>query len=372
MKKKLALICLLSFLLVLSACSGGSGSTQDGGASTGDNSGGAGDQTVNDGMVDTSQFKKDKDGPWVVGVANISVVNSYRVQMIRELEAAAEEMGVELYYTEANEDVSRQVSDIQDLMSRGVDALIVIPGSASATNAVTRQALDQNIPVIMCNSNVDDTDAYTAFCGSDETEFGYVLGKWLVNELNGEGNIIVLNGSAGNSINQEREDGLKKAIAELPDGGENINILATYYADWAYDKGKQSTEQGLAAYPNIDGVWSQGGAMSQGAIEAFLAAGRPLVPITGEDGNGFLKLWLEHKDDGFRGVAASEPTWVSAVALETAINCLNGEPVSKFNYIPVPTITDADIEQYARPEYSDAFWCNTRLTQEQADAFYLE
>lgn len=325
---------------------------------------------VPEGMVDTSAFKK--DGPYTIGFSNISVVNTFRVQMVRELEYAAEQAGVTLYTTDAGGDTAKQVSDIQDLMARGIDALLVAPGSTTVTNAVTKKAIDQGIPVIVFNSEVDDENAFTGYVGTDAVEFGYVMSKWLLNELNGEGNIIVLNGTAGAGVGEMRYEGLQKALDEMPDGGKNINILATYYADWAYDKGKQAVEQALAAYPEIDGVWSQGGAMTQGAIEAFQAAGRDLVPMTGEDSNGFLKLWKEAQDDGFRSIAASDAAWQGQVALDTALQALAGETIQKYNYIPVPTITDADIDQYVRPEYSDAYWCNSKMTKEVADQYYLE
>ena len=371
MKKRMLslLSLLLAGLLTLTACGNGGQTT---GGQTDEDMGDAQAETtdVGEGMVDTSQFKK--DGPYTIGFSNISVVNTFRVQMVRELEYAAEQAGVTLYTTDAGGDTSKQVSDIQDLMARGIDALLVAPGSTTATNAVTRKAIDQGIPVIVFNSEVEDESAFTGYVGTDAIEFGYVMGKWLLNELDGKGNIIVLDGTAGAGVGEMRHQGLQKALDELPDGGKNINILATYYADWAYDKGKQATEQALAAYPDIDGVWSQGGAMTQGAIEAFQAAGRPLVPMTGEDSNGFLKLWKEAQSEGFKSIAASDAAWQGEVALEAALKALAGEPIEKYNYIPVPTITDADIDQYVRPEYSDAYWCNTKMPKEVADQYYLE
>ena len=147
-------------------------------------------------------------------------------------------------------------------------------------------------------------------------------------KMNCQGNLIVLDGVAGNSITEERFQGLEKAIKECSDPSQ-IKILARYPSDWAYDKGKLSTERALAAYPKIDGVWSQGGAMTQGAIEAFQAAHRPLAPMTGEDNNGFLKIWQKLKPDGFTSCAGSEPTWEGAIALVFALRALQGEPVPK-------------------------------------------
>lgn len=366
MKKRTLSILLAVMLIVTFSLTGCGGSDKAKTDTSKDNAG----SKVEAGMVDTSAFKK--DGPYTIGFSNISVVNTWRAQMVHELEQEADKQGVKLYITDAGGDSAKQVSDIQDLLARGVDALLVAPGSSTATNAVTKKAIADGIPVIVFNAEVEGDDAFTGFVGSNAEDFGYTIGKWLVNELNGKGNIIILDGMAGNLINQQREDGLKKAIAELPDGGKNIKILATYYADWAYDKGKQSAEQALAAYPQIDGVFSQGGDMTRGALEAFKAAGRPLVPMTGEDNNGFLKLWKKYQPEGFKSIAASEPTWQSAVALDTALDALKGKPVKKYNYIPIPTITDSDIDQYVKMNYSDSYWCNSKLDPAVADKYYLE
>ena len=148
-------------------------------------------------------------------------------------------------------------------------------------------------------------------------------------------------------------------------------MLAEEDAAWAYDQGRLATERMLAAYPEIDGVWSQGGAMTQGAIDAFEAAGRDLVPMTGEDNNGFLLAWQERIPDGFKAMSASEPTWQSRVALQAALRILQGEPVAPFYSLQVPTIFEDTVDQYVRPEYSDAYWANSRLSKEAADALYL-
>lgn len=321
------------------------------------------------GMVDTTFYKK--DGPYKIGFSNISVVNTWRVQMVRELEAEARRQGVELIVTDANGDLNKQIADVEDLLAQGIDALLVTPINPDGMVPVVTKAWESGIPVVAFNSGLN-SDKYTAYIGTDEVEFGYVIAKYLMEQIGCQGNIVALDGIAGNAISEDRYKGLEKAIGECSNGGADVKILGRYPADWAYDKGKIVMEQALAAFPEIDGVWSQGGAMTQGAIEAFLAANRPLVPMTGEDNNGFMKLWQSLLPQGFKAISASEPTWLSAEALLTALKALQGEPV-QFNYMaPVPTITADNLDQYVRAEYSDSYWTNSKLEKETADQYYLE
>ena len=172
-----------------------------------------------------------------------------------------------LYITDAGGDVNKQIADIEDLIAKGIDALLVTPASPDALVPVVEKALEKNIPVIVLNSKLAD-NIETAFIGTDEVEFGYVISQWLMEQLNCEGKIIALDGIAGNSISEDRFKRSGEGHRRVPDPAK-VEILSREPAGWAYDAGKLATEKALAAYPQIDGVWSQGGAMTQGAMEAF-------------------------------------------------------------------------------------------------------
>lgn len=322
-------------------------------------------------MVDTSKFKK--AGPYKIGFSNISVVNSWRVQMVRELEyeKTLHSDVSDLYITDAGGDINKQINDVNDLLAKGINALLITPASPDALIPAVKKAMGTGIPVIAFNSALTG-DPETAYVGTDEVEFGYVGAKWLMQTLNCKGKIIELDGIAGNSISDDRVKGLQKAISQCPDGGKNIQILGRAPGDWAYDKGKNVTANFLNAFPQIDGVYSQGGAMTQGAIEAFQAAGRPLVPMTGEDNNGFMKAWKALESKGFKGIAASEPTWQSAVALQEALAALNGKPIPQINMIPVPTITNDNLDKYVRTDLSDDYWTNSHLPPDVANKYYKQ
>jgi ribose transport system substrate-binding protein len=321
-------------------------------------------------VVETLQFQKEP--PYTIGFINWSTANSWTVQIVEEVrdEATLYPQIEEFIIVSSEGDADTQISQIEDMIVRGVDALLLIPVSPDAIVPAVEEAAAEGIPVVVFAADVN-TDAYVTKLLANPVLFGRAQGDWLMNELECQGNIIVLNGVTGISTSDLRRQGLQDAIEACPDGGEGITILAEEDAAWAYDQGRLATERMLAAYPEIDGVWSQGGAMTQGAIDAFEAAGRELVPMTGEDNNGFLLAWQERLDDGFRAMSASEPTWQSRVALQAALRILQGLEVNSYYELQVPVIFEDTVDQYVRPEYSDAYWANSRLSEEAADALYL-
>lgn len=319
-----------------------------------------------DEQTDCAALGLAKEGPWTIGVSNFSLGNSWRVQMIEELEDAAsrdDHIG-ELIVTNADGNVAKQISDIDDLIARGVDAIMITPGSPEGIAPSVEDAYNAGIVTIVFNDYVD-TDQFHSILWVDEYKFGYIGGAWLNDQLGGEGNIVVLEGIAGMGVSDLRTQGALDALSDT------VNVLARQPAGWDYAQGKAAMEDFIAAYPNeIDGIYSQGGAMSQGAIDAFLAAGLDPVPVPGEGYNGFLKYWAAHLADGFTSIAPDEPTWQSAAALDVAVRCLSGETVQKWTELPLPVITDETVGDYVRFDCPDGAWSNTLMPPEKITALY--
>lgn len=317
---------------------------------------------LNDGLKpaeaakDVSQAKK--DGPYRIGVSNISVANSWRVQMIEEARFQASQMQdvKDFIVTDAGGDVNKQIADVEDLIARKVDALVIAAGSETALNPVIAKAADAGIPVIAFSSDVT-SDRYSIRLLADETYFGRVGGEFLVKTLGGKGKIIGLRGIAGIAADQQRWDGAKSAFDEAP----GIEVLDTVQADWAYDKAKAACENLLIAHPKIDGIWSSGGAMTQACAEVFREAGLPLVPMSGEGNNGFLRIWKEY---GLDSNAPLYPTWIGAEAVKAAVLLLSGAPMkSDYMLRPEPIAKDA-IDTFYRPDLNDSYWVGSILPEE--------
>jgi ribose transport system substrate-binding protein len=313
-----------------------------------------------------------EDGGKAYNVA-LSVVwegNTYAVQSREEFYAEVDrqkELGKvdNIYYLSADFSAEKQVSDLEDLYTRDVDILIVQAVNPPALNEIIQKFHDQGTIVIPCVSPLA-TDAYTVSMMSNDFEFGRVGAEFLVDALGGEGKIIALDGMDGITVAINRWEGAMEVFNKYP----GIEILAKPFADWDYAKGKAATENLLAAFPEIDGVWSSGGDMTRGAIEAFVEANRQLVPMMGEDANGFLKSWKEVEDEpGFAAIGCSMPTYFFADALVLGIDILEdkvevGKDVPKDIELEVYKVTSDNLDDFVREDLSDSFWANTKMDEE--------
>jgi hypothetical protein len=137
-----------------------------------------------EGMVDTSQYKK--DGPWTVCFSNASVSNSWRVSMVEHVRYEVEqhpEIGTFLE-TDAEDKPDKQISDTEDLLAKGCDALIISPATQEALTPVTDKAMEMGVPVVTLDRNVSG-DNYVTYVESSNCDMGREQAEWLVEALGG-------------------------------------------------------------------------------------------------------------------------------------------------------------------------------------------
>jgi ribose transport system substrate-binding protein len=273
---------------------------------------------------DTSKFKKAP--PYVVGFANAGLGDSWRVVGLHSLEKAAHDHAdvvKKLLITDAGHDDAKQVADIQDLVSRGVDLLIVSANTTQALDPAVTQVTERGIPVVMVDRRVD-SDNFVTFVTASDAMMGRLFAQWIVEKLNGKGNVIILGGQAGSSPNENRVKPAMQVFGAYP----GIKILDTVYSDWSPVKGKQVMQAMIAKHGhNINAVFAPHGLQVPGAIEAFLEAGwkgNEIPPITSADMNGPMKMAIKHK---FPLLNIDYPPAMMGVALDVSLKLLSGASV---------------------------------------------
>ena len=312
-----------------------------------------------EGAVDTLRYAKAP--PYKIGLDIYWLGNSWSIQFAEEAKYEAslhKELIAELYITDSEGSVAKQVANLELLLAKEPDIILVCPLSQTALIPVLEKAKSKGIPVIFYGGfarTPEVADLITAEISVDDVWWGQVLAEWFVKRLNGKGNIICLSGLAGCDVAEDRWLGAQEVFKNYPE----IRILAHEYADWSYAKAKLVVTNLLPAFPQVDGVWSDGASMSVGALDAFIEAGRPVPIITGEDYNGLFKRWI---NEGLDLIALSKPPYIGSEAIRVALKILRGEAVPKHIDLMPPIITTAaDAAKFVRWDLSDEFWCHTRL-----------
>ena len=308
--------------------------------------------------VDASKYKK--AGPYRIGFSNGFSGNTWRTEMLASIRAeAAKHPDIkDLIIVDGQGDNTKQVNDIESLISQQVDAILTIPNTGTSVVPPLRRALQQKIVTVPFNLPVQGTD-WVADIGTDPANKGQRLGEWLRDALGGKGKIVALGGIPGNSYTASAWGAAEKVLKAA-----GVEVLAYRDANWEEDRAKVVMADLIAAYPQIDGVWADGAQDGAGAMKALLAAKRPLIPVTGDDYNGLLKLFAQYEatEPKFKIGLLSEPTWESTLALRTALMILKGENVPQQQIIQPQFITAENYKQYVKPDLPDGVFVDSDLS----------
>jgi len=281
-----------------------------------------------------------KEGPYTIGISNSYIGNAWRTQMIQMAQAFAETDAAapfieELIIVSTGDDVEAQIATMDNMIASGVDAIVLNAINPTSFDAVVSRAVDAGIIVIAFDGIVNSPDAIIV--NEDQIEFGAVMARDLAERMGGEGNVIMVNGVAGTSVDSDRNAGAKAVFAEYP----GITILAELEGRWDSGTAQTVVADFLATQPQVDGVWVQGG--GPGVIQAFVDAGyEDLPPMAGEAENGF-RIAMGSGD--IEGISVGQTPGMIAVSIQAALELLQGRELPRVISMPLPMVTSEDIEE---------------------------
>jgi ribose transport system substrate-binding protein len=300
----------------------------------------------------TAHAQIDDCGSYTIGVSNSFVGSEWRTQMIQNIEEVAaqfEAAGCEisLVVESADTDVQGQIQQIQNLLNRGVDAIIINPGDQSGLNSALEEAVEEGVVVIAVDQEIGAAGVINVTI--DQKEWAKISARWLAEQLGGEGRIVLIEGFVGHPANEARMEGVAEILEEYP----GIEVVGRESGMWDQATGQQVASDLLASIPDIDGIWTQDG-MAMGVLTAVNTAGlanRPLV--TGEARAGYLQMWnatLEANPD-FETIGVVNPPGVGGSGLRVAMEILLGGtpdesqfsgPFGNTFYVPIPYAITAE------------------------------
>ncbi len=267
-----------------------------------------------------------------IGLAVSTLDNPFFVDLADGAEEAAEELGVNLTVVDAGDDAATQMSSVEDLVIQGMDLIAINPVDGDAIVPAIEEADMMGIPIITVDRGAA-TDV-AVHIASDNVEGGRMAAEYMAEMLNNQGRVIELEGIPGTSAARERGEGFNEVMDEI----EGIEIIARQPADFNRAQGMSVMEDLLEAHENIDAVFAHNDEMALGAIEAIDAAGlSDEIMVVGFDAVADALTAIE--EGTLAATIAQQPKEMGRLAVEMAVQLLDGEEVDEFVPVPLELIT---------------------------------
>jgi ABC-type sugar transport system substrate-binding protein len=262
---------------------------------------------------------------------------------------AKSQKDVSLQIEDAKDDVSKQLSQIQNFIANKVDAIIVNPVDTSATAAMTKLAADAGVPLVYVNrepADVDKLGPKAAFVASNEKDSGTLETKAICKILGGKGDILVMEGQLSNQAAVQRTADIHDVIA-TPDC-KGMKIIAEQTAEWDRTKAQNLMTNWLSKGMKYDAIISNNDEMAVGALQALKAAGvdTKAAIIGGVDATQDALASMKAGD--LKVTVFQDAAGQGKGAVDAALKLAAGQSVDKKVYIPFQLVTPANMSDFTK------------------------
>ncbi|MGQ0287446.1 substrate-binding domain-containing protein [Pasteurellaceae bacterium 22721_9_1] len=281
----------------------------------------------------------------VIGAPMASFADKWQTYLqdaIRDFDNSHED--VEFKLADANGDSTNLLNDVEEFISQGVDALLIVPTDPNMIKVISKKAKKANIPLIVVNRkpNDEDMELVTSYVGSDEIEGGRIQADFIVNKLGDKpAEVAIFLGTLGLESTTKRTQGNKEILAQHP----NIKVITEQEGKWERLKALEIAENLLAAHPGLNIIISNNDEMAIGAI----LASRKLdikdedITIVGLDATADA---LEYLGEGLDATVFQSAEDQGKAAAELAYRAAKGEQIPHVKWVAFELVTPDKKEEY--------------------------
>ena len=256
-------------------------------------------------------------GDFTIGFSISTLNNPFFVTLSEGAESKAAELGATLSVVDAQDDASKQASDVEDLIQQGVDLILINPVDSEAVASAVEAANGAEIPVITVDRSAESGEV-VSHIASDNVAGGEMAGDYLLSLVGDDAQVAELEGVPGSSAARERGEGFNTVAAD------SLEVVAKQTANFNRAEGLSVMENILQANPEVTGVFAHNDEMALGALEAIEAAGAD-VTVVGFDATDDAVAAVE--EGRLAGTVAQKPEMIGEMAVDTAVQHLNGDEV---------------------------------------------
>ncbi len=278
-----------------------------------------------------------------IGYSNTYVLTEWNSQQRRAVEEAAARHGVKCITYNADDNPNKEVSNLEDLVTRKVDIIIINTYYAEAIRPAIKMINEAKIPIVVLSSSLATGSDFTSHLSVDTLGSARDAGRLFVQKLGGKGKVVQIEGKPGSVVNQMRGRGFREVI----DKEKGIEVVADVVCNYERVQALRAMEDILRAHPKIDAVYCHSNDMTLGAIQAAKEAGRNKdMWFVGYDGLTLEELQAIYNGDIF---ATYFYLPFGAEGVEVAIRILRGQKVPKEVVFPSPLMTKENITEWYDP-----------------------
>ncbi len=352
MRKFLTCLLVLCMLGSLVACAGTDAAPSEGApASTPQQSAPA--PTANDALAN-APIKTDPS-QIVIGLSMKTVGAPYFAAQEAAIKAECDKLGITLYTTVADGDMGKQMADVEDMIAKGVDALIINAQDPEGIIPVCENAVSKGVPVFLIDTTVSEAANYVTLVQSNNQNIGFLVGEWVANNVSGEIRIGFLSGNEGNMVGQGRRGGFIQGLTEgqlQKNNSTNFRVLTqSYNGGWSTENGLTAAEDMLVAAPDINLIFAENDSMGLGAIQAIKNIGKEgQIKVVGIDGQKEA-LALINEGTNYLASGLNDPAECGLMGLQYALRWLGGErDLPRVVNTTPACVNPSNISQYFKPD----------------------
>jgi len=288
-----------------------------------------------------------------IGYSTPSLNAPFYVVLSQYIRKYTEAYGMKFVMADGQDDIIKQITSMEDLITTGVDIMILNPLDHKALVPAVNTAAESGVPVFIVDSQLDESADYITCVQASNEGNGWLVGEWVVNKMSdSEIKVALISGSQGNPVGQAKRLGFFEGFTEtqlMTRGHSDLNILAQGWGNWTLLGGIQAMEDILTAHPDVNLLVAENDAMAMGALKAIEESGKAdQVLVVGYDGQKeAYELILEGK---YGATALNSPGELARLVVESVVRFKNDQRLDKVIHTPAVLISNDNVDEYYNPD----------------------
>ncbi|MBP0581445.1 substrate-binding domain-containing protein [Labrys portucalensis] len=264
--------------------------------------------------------------------------------------------GCEVTTSDGQNDMGKQISDVEDMVAKGVNLLILNPRDPEGLVGAANAASAAGVKVVVMDSSINTKANIVTQVRSSNDQNGFLVGQWLAKKMQGKPvKIILLSGSQGNEVGRDRRLGVFRGLVEgqlVNDGKASFEVLGQGWGNWATEDGLKAAEDLLQAHPDVTVLLAENDSMALGGMKALQAAGKnDVLVLAAADGQKEALALIKEGKYGATGL--NDPDLVARTAVDIGLKALKGElgaDTPKLQLTTPAVITQENVDKFYKKD----------------------